>query len=382
MNEVWADKRTTSSVTANQPFVARLADPSLFSLTDWASLMLKTTRTAGNRIDGRSDPAGLPVLRTQIADYLKRFRSIYCCADDVFITTGVRHSIDLISRNLIKTGDTICVEDPCYPFAMEIFQHLGAKIKYLPVAPDGWNIGALKQHSDTKLVYVTPAHQSPLGVTMSVSERLALLDWANENDAIIIEDDFDSEFSYSGAPLPALLSIDRSDRTIYCGSFNKTVCADMRVGFIVARGATRQKLTNIWQILGRSVSLAEQLTLENFIRSGSFARHLRIARQTYAERRDCLIKILETNATGRFTISGHEAGFHFILWLKNGDSEADFCAKARANGITLQPLSTFCKDISLPPAVLIGYAALTKDEIKGAGLKLASILSQHQEINS
>jgi len=362
-------------VRVGTPFVARLPDPELFPLTDWSRQMAKAVAVTGTRMDGKSDAAGLPSLRAQISDYLRKFRNIDCEPDDILMTTGIRHAVDLICRSFVSAGDKVCVEDPCYPFARRIFLFSGAAIEHIPVQPDGIQTSALRQHGDAKLVYVTPAHQSPLGITMSVSRRLELLEWAELNEAVIIEDDYDSEFSYSGAPLPALMSIDRSGRTIYCGSFNKTVCSDMRIGFLVAKGEVRRNLSGIWQLVGRSTALAEQIALESYIRSGAFARHLRIARHAYAQRRDCLLRLLDTRAHGLFSVSGHEAGLHFVLWLKNGQSEAEFCARSASDGIALQPLSAFCCNVEHPPAVIVGYTALTMHQIEEAGIKLATILA-------
>lgn len=359
------------------PFVARLPDPDLFPLKNWSRHMAKAITANSTQIHGKADPAGLLSLRIQIADHLRKFRRIDCGPEDVFMTSGIRHDIDLICRAFVTPGDKVCIEDPCYPFAREILTLAGALVTYIPVHFDGLQISMLRRHDDAKLVYVTPAHQSPLGMTMDVSHRLALLEWAESNNAVIIEDDYDSEFSYSGAPLPALMSVDRSERTLYCGSFNKTLSSDMRVGFVVAKGEARRTLANIWRLLGRSTGLVEQVALESYLRTGAFARHLRTARHAYVQRRDGLLDILESRARGLYSVSGHEAGLHFILWLHNGQSEAEFCARAASEGIALQPLSTFCCQVAFPPAVIVGYTALAMHQIEEAGAKLAAVLARH-----
>ncbi|KND57677.1 Transcriptional regulator, GntR family domain / Aspartate aminotransferase [Candidatus Burkholderia verschuerenii] len=376
-------KQAERDVRVGTPFVARLPDPDLFPLKDWSRHVAKTIAANSAQIRGKADPAGLPSLRMQIADYLRKFRNIDCGPDDVFMTSGIRHAIDLICRAFVTKGDKVCVEDPCYPFAYEIFALSGAAVAHVPVHLavhlDGIQTSILRRHGDAKLVYVTPAHQSPLGMTMAVSHRLELLEWAESNDAIIIEDDYDSEFSYSGAPLPALMSVDRSGRTIYCGSFNKTLSLDMRVGFVVAKGDVRRTLSDIWRLVGRSTGLAEQIALESYLRTGAFARHLRVARHAYVQRRDCLLRILESRARGLYLVSGHEAGLHFLLWLRNGQSEAEFCARAASEGIALQPLSAFCCQTVFPPTVVVGYAALAMHQIEEAGAKLAAILAENSQ---
>jgi len=362
-------------VRVGVPFVARLPDPSLFQQEHWLRLAAKTIRTSDVSLAQRADPAGLLSLRAQIAGYLYQFRGMDCTPQDILLTTGTRHAIDLICRSFITASDKVCVEDPCYPFARDIFALARADIAAVPMQADGLQMSALHRHGDAKLIYVTPAHQSPLGITMSVSCRLALLEWAQSNGVVIIEDDYDSEFSYSGAPLPALTSLDRSHHTIYCGSFNKTISPDLRIGFVVAKGEIRRKLADVWQLLGRSTPLTAQIALEKHIANGAFARHLRVARHAYAQRRDRLLRLLDTHARGLYSVSGHEAGFHFVLWLCNGQSEVEFCARAASAGIALQPLSAFCHKTRFPPAVLVGYTALTMPQIEEAGIKLAKILA-------
>jgi len=194
-------------VCVGVPFVARLPDPNLFQQEHWLRLAVKTIEARDVCLAQRPDPAGLLALREQIAGYLHQFRRMDCTPQDILLTTGTRHAIDLICRSFIAVGDKVCVEDPCYPFARDIFALARADIAAVPMQADGLQMAALHRHSDAKLIYVTPAHQSPLRITMSVSCRLPLLEWVQSNGVVIIEDDYDSEFSYSGAPLPALTSL-------------------------------------------------------------------------------------------------------------------------------------------------------------------------------
>ncbi|MBJ7314306.1 PLP-dependent aminotransferase family protein [Rugamonas sp. CCM 8940] len=364
-------------VLAGLPFVSRMADPALFPLTLWAKYVSKAIVGASTERLCSPDARGAPELREQIAGYLRSHRGMACAADDIVVTTGIRHALDLIARSLLGPGDLACVEDPGYTSAARIFALAGARTVFAPVGAEGIDCAALRAHHGVRLAFVTPAHQSPLGVTMSVSRRLELLDWASEQQAWIVEDDYDSEFNYHSAPLPALKSLDRHDRVIHCGSFNKTLFAGLRIGFIVAPPAVRGRLMALWQTTGRSVGISEQMALAEYIRDGAYVRHLRLARRAYQQRRDTLLACLAASGRGQGGhVSGCQAGFHCMLWLPPGCDELDFCARAAARDIALQPLSAFCREAALPPAVLLGYTALTLAQVRYAGQKLAQLLDQ------
>ena len=364
-------------VLAGRPFVSRMADPALFPMAVWAKYVGKAMLGASAERLCSPDARGAPELRGQIAAYLRSHRGMDCAADDIIVTTGIRHALDLIARSLLRPGDSACVEDPGYTSAERIFALAGARTVFAPVGAEGIDCATLRAHAELRLAFVTPAHQSPLGVTMSVSRRLELLDWASERQAWIVEDDYDSEFNYHSAPLPALKSLDRHGRVIHCGSFNKTLFAGLRIGFIVAPPAVRERLMALWQTTGRSVGISEQMALADYIGDGAYLRHLRQARRAYQQRRDALLDCLAAGGDEqRGQVSGHHAGFHFILWLPPGCDELDFCARAAADDIALQPLGAFCRLAVLPPAVLLGYTALTLAQVRYAGQKLARLLAQ------
>ncbi|HAT32337.1 MAG TPA: GntR family transcriptional regulator [Janthinobacterium sp.] len=354
------------------PFAARMADPALFPMATWSKYLARALRGASDEQLCSADPCGAPALRARIADYLGRHRGIQCAAADVVITTGIRHTLDLVARAVLAPGDTVCVEDPGYPAAAAIFVLAGARIAPVAVDGEGIDCAALRAHAHARLAYVTPAHQSPLGVTMSLTRRLELLDWASAGGAWIVEDDYDSEFNYHSAPLAALKSLDRYDRVIYCGSFNKTLFVGMRVGYAVLPAALRERLLGIWQDSGRSVGIGDQLALAAYMADGAFLRHLRLARRAYQERRDAVLAILA--AAGAYAVSGQEAGFHFVLWLPDGCTEAGLLARASAAGLALHPLRAFCREARPAPAIVVGYSALTLAQARFGARKLAALL--------
>lgn len=357
-----------AGVQSHVPFVARRPDASLFDLKTWARCLSRGLLAAGPGVLEAAHPGGLPALRELIADYLRRYRGMQCEADEVIVTTGIRHGLDLIARTLLQPGDTACVEDPGYTPARRLFGLAGARVQAIAVTAEGLDTDQLPEHA--RLAYVSPAHQAPLGVTLSVSRRLALLDWANRADAWVVEDDYDSEYNYNSAPLAALKSLDSNDRVLYCGSFNKNLFPGLRVGFMVVPKILRPALLRTLQLTGHSVGATDQLGLVEFFGSGAFVRHLRASRQAYQARRDALLACLPEGVT----VSGQQAGLHFVLWLPPGVQEADFCARAANAGLSLQPLGKFCVDVTLPPAVIIGYTALTLAQIRFHGRALAQLL--------
>lgn len=367
---------TLPGVQAGVPFVARLPDPQVFPWAQWSRALTRGLATASAADLGSGDAAGLASLREQIAAYLRSYRGIACQAQEVIITSGIRHGLDLLARTLLAPGDKVCVEDPGYPAARTLFGMAGAQVVDVPVGAQGIDQRVLDAHDDARLVYVTPAHQSPLGVTLSVSRRLELLAWAQASGAWVIEDDYDSEFNYHSAPLPALKALDGGERVIYCGSFNKTLFVGLRVGFMLVPAAVRGPLLERLGVTARSVGITEQVGLAEYLGNGGFVRHLRQARQAYQARRDVLLACLAEGAPGCYEVSGQQAGLHFVLWLGVGVEEQAFCQRAAQVGLIVQPLGRFCRQVHLPAGVMIGFAALSLAQVRYSGRQLARVLRE------
>ncbi|KWD77572.1 PLP-dependent aminotransferase family protein [Burkholderia ubonensis] len=363
------------AVRPGVPFIARLADPDLLPMQQWKKTV-GASLLAATASDLCSTPSqGVESLRAEIAGYLREYRGIACGPDDIFITTGIRHSIDLVARTVLSPGSTVLMEDPGYASAWQIFTMAGATVIDVPVDREGIETAALDRHPEARAAYVTPAHQAPLGVTMSVSRRLELLDWAQRNRAWIIEDDYDGEFGYQAAPLPALKSLDACDRVIYCGSFNKTLFSGLRVGFMVVPAELRPALSAVWRVTARAVGVAPQLALARFIEGGEFAKHLRASRHAYRHRRDLVLEQLAKHGNGQYTVSGEHAGFHFVLWLPPGMDDTSYVARAQAAGVSLQPIRGFCRSAELAAGVIVGYAALTAAHARHGGRLLGKLLA-------
>jgi GntR family transcriptional regulator/MocR family aminotransferase len=358
------------------PFVARLANPLLFAPAEWAAHLQRAMAAMQPEQMCSAEPQGALVLREQIARYLRAHRGIDCHAGELLITNGIRHGIDMVARCVLAPGDRVCVEDPGYPAVHRIFEEAGARLLYAPVDHEGLDLCGIPHSTHYRLAYVTPAHQSPLGVIMSATRRLELLDWAQRHDAWIIEDDYDSEFNYQSAPLPALKSIDSIKRVVYCGSFNQALFSNLRLGYLLAPPPLHNQILALWHTVGRSVGVSEQLGLAEFMRGPAFLRHLRRARQEYQTLRDIVLDTLMAHAAGRYRISGEHAGFHLILWLAADHDEQALIQQAQTLGLVLQPLAHSCRLIQLEPAFVVGFAALTRAQAKNAARKLAQLLNE------
>lgn len=362
------------SAQVGVPFAARLANPALLNPADWAAHLQRAVAAMSPEQMGNADPQGALPLREQVAHYLRHHRGIACTAQDLIITQGIRHGLDLIARCLLESGDYVCVEDPGYPAAHRIFNEAGASLHYVPVDDNGLCVHSLPRGKKHRLVYVTPAHQSPSGAIMPANRRLELLDWAQQQNAWIIEDDYDSEFNYHSAPLPALKAIDAQQRVIYCGSFNQALFANVRLGYLMVPPALRERLLALWHTVGRGVGISEQLGLAGFMQSGAFIRHLRLARLEYQTLRDIVLNTLKAEAHGCYRISGEHAGFHLMLWLPGGVDAQQLSNSAEPLGIDLQLLEQTCHQVRLPPAFVLGFAALTRAQVKTAAKALGQLL--------
>lgn len=337
-------------------FGVGVPDARLFPLATWRRLVAKELRPAAVRSANYMDAAGLEKLRASIARYIGIARAVRASADDVLVTQGAQQALDLIGRVLIEPGTTVAVEDPGYPPAHELFRSLGARVVSVAVDAEGLDVSALPRSA--RLVYVTPSHQFPLGVPMSLSRRAGLLAWAERCNAVVIEDDYDSEFRFEGRPLDPLQSLDRRGRVIYVGSFSKVMLPALRLGFMVAPASLQPALRNAKRLSDWHGELPTQAALGRFIDEGLLARHVRKASREYASRRARILATVERDFSGRLDVIPSAAGLHVTFRARAGVDVERVLARARADGLAMSPLSQFCAARPAQRGFVVGYGAI------------------------
>src|SRR5256885_16967449 len=309
-----------------QPFQNGLTTVDKFPFEIWSRIAARVHRNPSREVLGYGDPQGYFPLREAITAHLKSARGVNCTPEQVIITSGAQQALDLAARIFLSEKDSVLIEDPCYQEARSAFAAIGAKIIPIPVDAEGLNLAATKQKA--KLIYVTPSHQYPLGVTMSLPRRLALLEWARRCNAWIIEDDHNSEFRYAGRPLASLQGLDQADRVIYVGTFSKTIFPSMRIGCAVVPPDLVGIFTGARALNDTHSSLIDQAILTEFIGGGHFGRHIRRMRTLYEERQQTLIAECEKNLVGLLEVKKADAGMHLVGWLPDGVSDKAVSRKA------------------------------------------------------
>jgi GntR family transcriptional regulator/MocR family aminotransferase len=360
---------------AMRAFRSNLPAIDLFPVRQWSALAAKRMRSGDAELFIGCDAIGYAPLRQAVADYLNAWRGVKCTADRVLIVSGVQEAIDLAARVLLDPGDRVCVEDPGYPGACAVFESCGAQVVPVPVDSEGMQISD-EALDGARLVSVTPAHQAPLGVTMSLRRRLALLDWAHRNDALILEDDYDSEYRYSSRPVPALQGIDRNANVVFCGSFNKVLFPSLRLGYVVAPEDLIDRFVAVKSITSRHAQLLDQATLCDFITEGHFARHVRRMREIYAERLSVLMECVRERLNGVLEVSGIEAGLQTTAWLPPGIDPKAVQRRAREHGLAVNVLSDVARRPLRRDGLQLGFAAVGPDEIRDGVRVLERVLDE------
>jgi GntR family transcriptional regulator/MocR family aminotransferase len=353
---------------ARYEFRTGLPDAGRFPFQTWRQLMARELRAAAVGRGEYGDPAGHPALRSAIARYVGVSRGVAVTSGQVTVTNGTQQAFDLIARVLLAPGERVAVEDPGYAPVRRLFESLGLDVIGVPVDEQGLVVDAIP--ANARLVYATPSHQYPLGTAMSLPRRFALLEWADQHDAAIIEDDYDSEFRYGGRPIEPLCTLDSSGRVIYVGSFSKTMLPTLRVGFAAAPPALTGALRAAKYVTDWHTPLPTQAALARFIDEGDLARHIRKMRAVYRRRHDNITQALTGPLSGRLALLPSAAGLHVsaIAPALSAGEMTEVARRALAAGVAVQPLSTF--RITQPPraGLALGYGAIETDDI-GEGLR-------------
>lgn len=341
----------------------------------WSRLIARQARRMPTSAFTYQDAAGYYPLREAIAAHITVSRRVHCTAEQIIIVSGSQGALHLAARLLINPGDAVWLEDPGYPGARGTFLGAGAQIVPVPVDRAGLVIEAgLARAPQARLVYLTPSHQFPLGVTMSLARRLALLDWAGQTGAYLLEDDYDSEYRFTGRPLAALQGLDETNRVIYIGTFSKVLFPALRLGYLILPPPLVEAFLAVRRLIDIHPPLLEQAVLTDFIVEGHFTRHLRRMRTLYAERRAALLEAVRPLP---LEIDSPEAGIHCIGWLPEGMDDLALVHRAAAHGLDLSPVSQFSLEPLPRPGLLLGYGGYPVPQIKEGVRRLAVVLQSN-----
>ncbi|VVD79054.1 PLP-dependent aminotransferase family protein [Pandoraea terrigena] len=322
----------------------------------WARLSARRARHLSPEGLHYHNAAGWAPLREAIAGYLAISRGIRCDPGQIVVTAGYQGALALIARVILGPGDAVWCEDPGYFRAHDGLRMAHAKLVPVPVDQDGLDIAAGERAApNARLAIVTPSHQSPLSVTLPLARRLALLAWAQANEAWIVEDDYDSEFRYTGAPLPALKSLDGGERVLYAGSFSKVLFPGLRLGYVVVPPSLVDAFIAHASLTCPAQGWIEQATVTDFITQGHFSRHIKRMRQLYAARRAALADALRQHLPGRIELAHQAGGMHLLGWLEAHRDDRTVCRAALRHGLAPAALSSFSLARTLPPALVMSF---------------------------
>ena len=359
-----------------QPFTPGIADFSAFPLTLWQRLQNKHWRMTYPDMLDYNDSGGYAPLRRAIADYLRVFRSVQLDADQVIVTTGTQQSLELCARLLADHGDTVWVEDPAYWGAAKAFMANGLALHPVAVDDEGIHPLAADEAQRPQLIYVTPSHQYPTGAVMSLARRHQLLSTARTHGAWVLEDDYDSEYRFSGPPISSLEGLDTDGRVLYMGTFSKVLYPGIKLGYLVVPKALVTAFKQAHYDLNRPGQMPLQAALAEFIEMGHFSSALRRARQSYAERRAALLEALKPVLGGDIYISGAEQGLHLCLRLPPHVDDKALAQRIAQQGLTVRPLSAYCLARSDLRGLVIGYGYAPLAAIERSGPTLAAAVRQ------
>lgn len=352
-----------------------MPDASSFPFGVWGRLVARRASHGGETLFGTYDVTGHPALKEAIAGYLYSARGVRCRPEQIVITTGAQAAFDLLARLLLDPGDTVWMEEPGYYGAKAAFTVAGAKILPIPVDQErGWRLDA--PSFSPRLIYVTPACQHPLGITMRMEERLRLLDIAETANAWVIEDDFDGEYRFQGRPVPAIQSMDRSGRVIYVGTFAKLLFPALRLGFMVLPIELAARIVNALSTTGQFAPLLLQAALADFITEGHMSRHLKRMRRIYAQRRQLFREIVTERLRDEITLSPAEAGIQVVGYLRPGIDDIKVSQAAARRAINVSPLSKYFQNTAPTQGLVLGYAACDAAQTREGVERLAQAIRE------
>ena len=354
---------------------ARL-DPTSFPNRLWRKFYLESLRENPQQLSQYCDPQGDLGLRFSIQSYLERSRGVVCEPEQIVITAGLQHSLDIVANVLKKDHSCMAVEDPGYPLASSVFSHHSYNVVPIPVRPDGIDLDILNVDKSS-IVYVTPSHQLPLGYVMPVANRLKLIEWAEADGKYILEDDYDSELRYRSKPIPSLQGLRPHSNIIYLGTFSKILSPALRVSYMVLPRSLLATYRSLFPYHFSSVSQLEQRTLAKFMEQGDWDRHIRRMRGIYNSKHDAILRAINAHFGSLAIVDGHGAGLHIVLQLPTLTcDETEIIHRAEQKGVHLFPFSWTCAAGKTDVIkLMLGFGGLTEREIE-QGIALLSQVCQ------
>ncbi len=346
----------------------------IFPYDVWRRLLARYLSTDDIMLSRYGSVAGFTPLRQAVAAYLERQRGVRCSAEQVVIISGAQQALDILARLLISSGDEVLVETPGYRDAFTLFEVNGATLVPLIVDDEGFPVEDIPQLCCARLAFVTPSHQFPRGGTLPLARRLALLEWALEQPAYIIEDDYDSELRYDGRPLASLQGLDEGGHVIYLGTFSKVLFPALRLGYIVLPPSLIKPFLSAKQLVDRGAPTLTQAAVADFIDEGHFERHLRRLRKAYGARRRVLVDALNSHMRENVHYVNDPAGLHIMLSLDPSCREREIVQQAAEMGVGVYPGAPYHLEKPAPPSILLGYSGLDAGQITEGVRRLGNIL--------
>jgi GntR family transcriptional regulator/MocR family aminotransferase len=356
--------------TVHQPALDR------FPFETWSKLVARHSRTPRAHAIRHIDPLGLMALRDAVCSYLRTARAVRCDPEQIMIVSGSQQALDITARVLLDPNDCAWIEEPCYPLVRSVLVGAGCRVAPVPVDREGLDVAAgIKRARNARAAFVTPSHQYPLGVTMSISRRLQLLDWARNASAWIIEDDYDSEFRFESMPIPSLQGLDSAARVIYIGTFSKVLFPSVRMGYLVVPADLVEKFRSVRIAMDIFPPYLLQEVLADFMISGHFGRHIRRMRALYKSRRFALVESLFAEFGDSVEIHGTEAGMHLSVTLPDSCNDHEIATRAAAENIWLWPLSHCWSNGHPRQGLILGFGNTEEEAMLPAVRHLRKILA-------
>ncbi len=343
------------------------SDMSIFPFEAWRRILLRHALRASVRELDYGPAAGALSLREAICTHLKRSRAVVCEPSEVIVVNGAQQALDLIARVLVERGDRVAIEDPQYQGTREVLRAAGARLLGVPVDREGLNPAKLPDSA--KAVFVTPSHQFPTGAILPLARRLALLEWARQKNAVIVENDYDGEFHYTGRPLESLQGLDAEGRIIYLGTFSRTVFPALRIGYMIVPKSLASVFTTAKWLSDQHSATLEQQALADFIATGMYERYLRRLRRRNTARREALLEAIHRYLGESVELTGDGAGAHVVLWPNGRISEEAAIARAASRGVGIYGISHCFLRRAPRTGLMLGYSTMNEEQIR-EGIRL------------